>query len=174
MIKNRILTDHILVTWQPTSLFFQEFSRFHSAIQPMYDGILNNRKNWKERQEEYESKLKELEEAAKAKQETAANKGLNSSFLFMFNLYVVNREGTSNQSLFTAQGYISNYCNASVCCCVFLLFKEFVFLYFFLVIFLQLHLPLDLLGLRLAQSARDREKHGGEESRYSHRREGIR
>lgn len=42
----------------------------------MYDGILNNRMNWKARQEEYESKLKELEEAAKAKQGAAANNGL--------------------------------------------------------------------------------------------------
>jgi len=43
----------------------------------MYDGILNNRMNWKARQEEYEAKLKELEEAAKAKQGTATNNGLN-------------------------------------------------------------------------------------------------
>lgn len=56
----------------------------------MYDGILNNRKHWKERQDEYEAKLKELEEAAKAKQEAAAKKGLNLSFLFMFTVYVVN------------------------------------------------------------------------------------
>lgn len=56
----------------------------------MYDGILNNRKHWKERQDEYEAKLKELEEEAKAKQEAAAKKGLNLSFLFMFTVYVVN------------------------------------------------------------------------------------
>lgn len=43
----------------------------------MYDGILNNRMHWKARQEEYEAKLKEMEEAVKAKQEAAANNGLN-------------------------------------------------------------------------------------------------
>lgn len=52
----------------------QEFSRFHKAIQPMYDGILNNRREWKALQEAYEAKLKEAEEAAKAKAEAAAAK----------------------------------------------------------------------------------------------------
>uniref|UniRef100_A0A8C1IG77 Phosphodiesterase n=1 Tax=Cyprinus carpio TaxID=7962 RepID=A0A8C1IG77_CYPCA len=50
---------------------YKEFSRFHPQIQPMYDGILNNRMHWKERQEEYEAKLKAMEEAAKARQEAA-------------------------------------------------------------------------------------------------------
>uniref|UniRef100_A0A672NRC6 Phosphodiesterase n=1 Tax=Sinocyclocheilus grahami TaxID=75366 RepID=A0A672NRC6_SINGR len=48
---------------------YKEFSRFHHEIQPMHDGILNNRMHWKERQEEYEAKLKAMEEAAKARQE---------------------------------------------------------------------------------------------------------
>lgn len=47
----------------------------------MYDGILNNRKHWKERQEEYEAQLKEMEEAANAKQEAAGKNGLNISIL---------------------------------------------------------------------------------------------
>ncbi|TSX03298.1 Rod cGMP-specific 3',5'-cyclic phosphodiesterase subunit beta [Bagarius yarrelli] len=56
---------------------YKEFSRFHKAIQPMYDGIQNNRKEWKALQEAYEAKLKEAEEAAKAKaEEEAAKKGL--------------------------------------------------------------------------------------------------
>lgn len=43
----------------------------------MYDGILNNRKEWKALQEAYEAKLKEAEEAVKAKEEAeAAKKGL--------------------------------------------------------------------------------------------------
>lgn len=43
----------------------------------MYDGILNNRKEWKALQEAYEAKLKEAEEAAQAKAEAeAAKKGL--------------------------------------------------------------------------------------------------
>uniref|UniRef100_A0A8C2EJ33 Phosphodiesterase n=1 Tax=Cyprinus carpio TaxID=7962 RepID=A0A8C2EJ33_CYPCA len=56
---------------------YKEFSRFHPQIQPMYDGILNNRMHWKERQEEYEAKLKAMEEAAKARQEAAGKNGLN-------------------------------------------------------------------------------------------------
>ncbi|XP_053096276.1 rod cGMP-specific 3',5'-cyclic phosphodiesterase subunit beta isoform X1 [Pangasianodon hypophthalmus] len=56
---------------------YKEFSRFHKAIQPMYDGIQNNRKEWKALQEAYEAKLKAAEEAAKAKAEAqAAKKGL--------------------------------------------------------------------------------------------------
>ncbi|KAG7262477.1 hypothetical protein CRUP_036193 [Coryphaenoides rupestris] len=35
-----------------------EFSRFHPAIQPMLDGILNNRFQWNARKEEYEASLK--------------------------------------------------------------------------------------------------------------------
>lgn len=56
-----------------------------------------------------------------------------------------------------------------LCVIVFLLFEEFVCLYFFL----QLDLPttpLDLLGLRPAQSARDREQHGGKKQLPSHKR----
>lgn len=41
----------------------------------MYDGIQNNRREWKSLQEAYEAKLKAAEEAAKAKAE-AAKKGL--------------------------------------------------------------------------------------------------
>uniref|UniRef100_A0A4W4G7Y1 Phosphodiesterase n=1 Tax=Electrophorus electricus TaxID=8005 RepID=A0A4W4G7Y1_ELEEL len=53
---------------------YKEFSRFHPATQPMYDGIQNNRREWKALQEAYEAKLKEAEEAAKANQEAAAAK----------------------------------------------------------------------------------------------------
>ncbi|KAI2651413.1 Rod cGMP-specific 3',5'-cyclic phosphodiesterase subunit beta [Labeo rohita] len=58
---------------------YKEFSRFHPEIQPMYDGILNNRMHWKARQEEYEAKLKEMEEAVKARQEAAAKNAANSN-----------------------------------------------------------------------------------------------
>ncbi|CAB1318295.1 unnamed protein product, partial [Coregonus sp. 'balchen'] len=40
---------------------YKEFTRFHPAIQPMYDGMLNNRKEWKAKQEEYEAKQAILE-----------------------------------------------------------------------------------------------------------------
>lgn len=52
----------------------------------MYDGILNNRMHWKARQEEYEAKLKAMEEAAKAKQEAAANNGLNFRYSLLSKL----------------------------------------------------------------------------------------
>uniref|UniRef100_A0A4W5K8D7 Phosphodiesterase n=1 Tax=Hucho hucho TaxID=62062 RepID=A0A4W5K8D7_9TELE len=40
---------------------YKELSRFHPAIQPMYDGMLNNRKEWKAKQEEYEAQQAILE-----------------------------------------------------------------------------------------------------------------
>ncbi|KAM6986378.1 rod cGMP-specific 3',5'-cyclic phosphodiesterase subunit beta [Aplochiton taeniatus] len=43
---------------------YKEFSRFHPTITPMLDGLLNNRKEWKARQEEYEANIKVLESAA--------------------------------------------------------------------------------------------------------------
>ncbi|XP_073431393.1 rod cGMP-specific 3',5'-cyclic phosphodiesterase subunit alpha isoform X2 [Dendrobates tinctorius] len=41
---------------------YKEFSRFHPEIQPMYDRILNNKKEWKALADEYEAKMKALEE----------------------------------------------------------------------------------------------------------------
>ncbi|XP_058473329.1 rod cGMP-specific 3',5'-cyclic phosphodiesterase subunit beta [Solea solea] len=53
---------------------YKEFSRFHPQIQPMLDGILNNRKEWNAKKEEYEAKLKAIEEQTAAKDTTAASK----------------------------------------------------------------------------------------------------
>ncbi|KAH0512886.1 Rod cGMP-specific 3',5'-cyclic phosphodiesterase subunit alpha [Microtus ochrogaster] len=47
---------------------YKEFSRFHEEITPMLDGITNNRKEWKALADEYEAKMKALEEE-KQKQE---------------------------------------------------------------------------------------------------------
>uniref|UniRef100_A0A6Q2YPQ3 Phosphodiesterase n=1 Tax=Esox lucius TaxID=8010 RepID=A0A6Q2YPQ3_ESOLU len=47
---------------------YKEFARFHPTTQPMYDGMLNNRNQWKLKQEEYEAKQAQLE----------ANSGLRS------------------------------------------------------------------------------------------------
>lgn len=41
----------------------------------MLDGILNNRKEWNARKEEYEAKLKEIEDEKAAKTAATANKG---------------------------------------------------------------------------------------------------
>ncbi|XP_052598724.1 rod cGMP-specific 3',5'-cyclic phosphodiesterase subunit alpha [Peromyscus californicus insignis] len=49
---------------------YKEFSRFHEEITPMLDGITNNRKEWKALADEYEAKMKALEEE-KQKQQAA-------------------------------------------------------------------------------------------------------
>ncbi|XP_066431023.1 rod cGMP-specific 3',5'-cyclic phosphodiesterase subunit beta-like [Eleutherodactylus coqui] len=51
---------------------YKEFSRFHEEIQPMLDGLLNNRKEWKALQDEYEAKLKVIEDEKKKKEEELA------------------------------------------------------------------------------------------------------
>lgn len=50
----------------------------------MLDGILNNRKEWNAKKEEYEASLKALEEEKAAKEATAANKG---TAIFLENNY---------------------------------------------------------------------------------------
>ncbi|XP_066566972.1 rod cGMP-specific 3',5'-cyclic phosphodiesterase subunit beta [Amia ocellicauda] len=51
---------------------YKEFSRFHEAITPMLDGLMNNRKEWKARADEYDAKMKAIEEEKKKKEEAAA------------------------------------------------------------------------------------------------------
>uniref|UniRef100_UPI00398EB3E7 rod cGMP-specific 3',5'-cyclic phosphodiesterase subunit alpha n=1 Tax=Pristiophorus japonicus TaxID=55135 RepID=UPI00398EB3E7 len=59
---------------------YKEFTRFHSEIQPMLSGILNNRKEWKARADEHEAKMKAIEEAKAQKEEAlAAKQGANTS-----------------------------------------------------------------------------------------------
>ncbi|XP_036382773.1 rod cGMP-specific 3',5'-cyclic phosphodiesterase subunit beta-like [Megalops cyprinoides] len=56
---------------------YKEFSRFHPEIQPMLEGILNNKKEWKARQDEYEAKLKAIEDEKAAKASMASRQGAN-------------------------------------------------------------------------------------------------
>uniref|UniRef100_A0A7N4NMT4 Phosphodiesterase n=1 Tax=Sarcophilus harrisii TaxID=9305 RepID=A0A7N4NMT4_SARHA len=49
---------------------YKEFSRFHEQITPMLDGITNNRKEWKALADEYDAKMKALEEEKQKKEET--------------------------------------------------------------------------------------------------------
>lgn len=56
---------------------FQEFSRFHEEILPMFDRLQNNRKEWKALADEYEAKVKALED--QKKEEMTAKKGLGST-----------------------------------------------------------------------------------------------
>ncbi|ELR60803.1 Rod cGMP-specific 3',5'-cyclic phosphodiesterase subunit beta, partial [Bos mutus] len=51
---------------------YKEFSRFHEEILPMFDRLQNNRKEWKALADEYEAKVKALEEDQK--KETTAKK----------------------------------------------------------------------------------------------------
>lgn len=48
---------------------YKEFSRFHEAITPMLNGLLNNRKEWKALADEYDLKVKALMEAKNQKAE---------------------------------------------------------------------------------------------------------
>ncbi|KAB0344454.1 hypothetical protein FD754_021380 [Muntiacus muntjak] len=51
---------------------YKEFSRFHAEILPMFDRLQNNRKEWKALADEYEAKVKALED--QKKEETTAKK----------------------------------------------------------------------------------------------------
>uniref|UniRef100_A0A674KBZ0 Phosphodiesterase n=1 Tax=Terrapene triunguis TaxID=2587831 RepID=A0A674KBZ0_9SAUR len=50
---------------------YKEFSRFHKEITPMLDGLQNNRVEWKTRADEYEEKMKIIEEEKKKLEEAA-------------------------------------------------------------------------------------------------------
>ncbi|XP_061490339.1 cone cGMP-specific 3',5'-cyclic phosphodiesterase subunit alpha' [Rhineura floridana] len=54
---------------------YKEFSRFHKEITPMFDGLQNNRVEWKSRADVYEEKMKAIEEEKKRQEEEEAKKG---------------------------------------------------------------------------------------------------
>ncbi|NXF35842.1 PDE6C phosphodiesterase, partial [Nyctibius bracteatus] len=58
---------------------YKEFSRFHKEITPMFDGLQNNRVEWKTRADEYEEKVKAIEEQKKKEEEAAAKKADNAA-----------------------------------------------------------------------------------------------
>ncbi|XP_013806600.2 cone cGMP-specific 3',5'-cyclic phosphodiesterase subunit alpha' [Apteryx mantelli] len=58
---------------------YKEFSRFHKEITPMFDGLQNNRVEWKSRADEYEEKMKVTEEQKKKEEEAAAKKAENAA-----------------------------------------------------------------------------------------------
>lgn len=66
------LNTYIICLWP---FCVQEFSRFHPQIQPMLDGITNNRKEWNAKKEEYEAKLKAIEDEKAAREAAAPKKG---------------------------------------------------------------------------------------------------
>uniref|UniRef100_A0A672JCT8 Phosphodiesterase n=1 Tax=Salarias fasciatus TaxID=181472 RepID=A0A672JCT8_SALFA len=57
------------------SFVYKEFSRFHKEIQPMFDGLNNNRSHWNELAQVYEAKMKAIEEEKKKLEEAEAKKG---------------------------------------------------------------------------------------------------
>uniref|UniRef100_A0A096NDX3 Phosphodiesterase n=1 Tax=Papio anubis TaxID=9555 RepID=A0A096NDX3_PAPAN len=54
---------------------YKEFSRFHEEILPMFDRLQNNRKEWKALADEYEAKVKALEEEKKEEERVAKKVG---------------------------------------------------------------------------------------------------
>uniref|UniRef100_A0A8C6NZG0 Phosphodiesterase n=1 Tax=Nothobranchius furzeri TaxID=105023 RepID=A0A8C6NZG0_NOTFU len=57
------------------SFVYKEFSRFHKEIQPMFDGLNNNRAHWNELAEVYNAKMKAIEDQKKKLEEEEARKG---------------------------------------------------------------------------------------------------
>ncbi|XP_020819781.1 cone cGMP-specific 3',5'-cyclic phosphodiesterase subunit alpha' [Phascolarctos cinereus] len=53
---------------------YKEFSRFHKEITPMLDGLQNNRVEWKSRADEYDEKMKVIEEEKKMQEANIAPK----------------------------------------------------------------------------------------------------
>ncbi|XP_078497260.1 cone cGMP-specific 3',5'-cyclic phosphodiesterase subunit alpha' [Lissotriton helveticus] len=53
---------------------YKEFSRFHKEITPMLDGLQNNRVQWKTQADEYDEKMKIIEEQKKKLEEAAGGK----------------------------------------------------------------------------------------------------
>uniref|UniRef100_A0A8C7YS57 Phosphodiesterase n=1 Tax=Oryzias sinensis TaxID=183150 RepID=A0A8C7YS57_9TELE len=56
------------------SFVYKEFSRFHKEIQPMFDGLNNNRAHWNELAEVYNAKMKAIEDEKKRLEEEEAKK----------------------------------------------------------------------------------------------------
>uniref|UniRef100_A0A6I8PQX6 Phosphodiesterase n=1 Tax=Ornithorhynchus anatinus TaxID=9258 RepID=A0A6I8PQX6_ORNAN len=53
---------------------YKEFSRFHEEILPMFERLQNNRKEWKALADEYDDKIKALEEEKKKEEERLPSK----------------------------------------------------------------------------------------------------
>ncbi|KAJ3607402.1 hypothetical protein NHX12_024453 [Muraenolepis orangiensis] len=53
------------------SFVYKEFSRFHKEIQPMFDGLNNNRAHWAEQAEVYNAKMKVIEDEKKRLEDAA-------------------------------------------------------------------------------------------------------
>ncbi|XP_060697762.1 cone cGMP-specific 3',5'-cyclic phosphodiesterase subunit alpha' [Hemiscyllium ocellatum] len=56
---------------------YKEFSRFHKEITPMYEGLQNNRVEWKLRADEYDAKMALIEKQRKEQEEMAVKKAVN-------------------------------------------------------------------------------------------------
>lgn len=54
----------------------QEFAHFHSEIQPMFDGLNNNRREWKALADIHEAKIKAIEDGKKKLEEPEQGKPL--------------------------------------------------------------------------------------------------
>uniref|UniRef100_A0A674PH88 Phosphodiesterase n=1 Tax=Takifugu rubripes TaxID=31033 RepID=A0A674PH88_TAKRU len=59
------------------SFVYKEFSRFHKEIQPMFDGLNNNRSHWNELAQVYEAKIKAIEDEKKKLEEQENKKAVD-------------------------------------------------------------------------------------------------
>uniref|UniRef100_A0A6I8SB48 Phosphodiesterase n=1 Tax=Xenopus tropicalis TaxID=8364 RepID=A0A6I8SB48_XENTR len=66
---------------------YKEFSRFHKEILPMYDGLQNNRVQWKSQADVYEEKMKILDEQKKKEEPNGGNPG--KEIYCMLHSYIV-------------------------------------------------------------------------------------
>uniref|UniRef100_A0AAQ4R8Y2 Phosphodiesterase n=1 Tax=Gasterosteus aculeatus aculeatus TaxID=481459 RepID=A0AAQ4R8Y2_GASAC len=66
--------DHICAS-RVGSFIYQEFSRFHKEITPMFDGLNHNRAQWNAQAEVYNAKMKLIEDEKKKLEEDEAKKG---------------------------------------------------------------------------------------------------
>ncbi|XP_076007957.1 cone cGMP-specific 3',5'-cyclic phosphodiesterase subunit alpha'-like [Genypterus blacodes] len=54
---------------------YKEFARFHKEIQPMFDGLNNNRSHWNEQAEVYNAKMKAIEDEKKKLEDNEGGRG---------------------------------------------------------------------------------------------------
>uniref|UniRef100_A0AAQ4QPP7 Phosphodiesterase n=1 Tax=Gasterosteus aculeatus aculeatus TaxID=481459 RepID=A0AAQ4QPP7_GASAC len=73
--------DHICAS-RVGSFIYQEFSRFHKEITPMFDGLNHNRAQWNAQAEVYNAKMKLIEDEKKKLEEDEAKKGTGNQPLY--------------------------------------------------------------------------------------------
>uniref|UniRef100_A0AAX7SR18 Phosphodiesterase n=1 Tax=Astatotilapia calliptera TaxID=8154 RepID=A0AAX7SR18_ASTCA len=73
-LERSVLDQQPIVRAGGKNCILPEFSRFHKEIQPMFDGLNNNRAHWNELAEVYNAKMKAIEDEKKKLEEEEAKK----------------------------------------------------------------------------------------------------